>query len=509
MKLTLKVRFFLLIGLLCLVAGGFGITAFLMSRNTLAKVAALDVSSQAIRQHMDGDMMHDALRGDVQSALLAASNQDHAQEQAVLADVARHARTFRTQLAANLQLPLSPELHHALQTLQEPVENYTVACERIAPLAFSDLAAARAALPEVERRFRELEQLQDDVSNRLLAENTRDRAASEAAGQLFMRVLVSTFGIAGVVYGFLVYQLNWLVNLMHGILVELDQTTKGTLARAAKLTEVSATLSDGSSSQAASSEESSAALEEMAGMTRSTAENALSAKTLANRTRQSADASMADMREMQRAMQGIQESSGQVSKIIKTIDEIAFQTNILALNAAVEAARAGEAGLGFAVVADEVRNLAQRCSVAARETADQIAEAAHRSQQGGQLSAKVAGNLDGMTTLARELDTVIAEIATAAQEQNQGVSQVTASVSQIDKVTQANAARAAEVTGLVEELRAQADELRRPIASLVMLLYARPPREGRPPETAATTPGLPPAGGRRAPVSPANAAIAA
>lgn len=481
MNVSLKLRFILLIGSLCVVAGGFGITAFLMSRNLVAKVAALDTSSQVIRRHLDGDMMHDALRADVEGALLAVLDKDQRRIEGALVDATHHAERFRAQVAANQTLELSPAAHAALARLPVPVENYTRLCERLAHLVVTDPAAARAEFPAVEAAFEELEKLQDDASNLLVAENTEARAASEAASTLFMRVLLITFGIAGIIYGSLVYQLNWLVKLMHGVLVELDQTTKGTMARASQLAEVSATLSEGSSSQAAASEQSSSSLVSMAEMTTRAASSALSAKELANRARQSADASTGDMQEMQNAMRGIQESSGQVSKIIKTIDEIAFQTNILALNAAVEAARAGEAGLGFAVVADEVRSLAQRCAVAARETTQQIAEAVDRSQQGVRLSAKVASNLDGMTTLARELDTVIASIASVAQEQSGGIQEVTSAVGQIDQVTQTNAAHAAEVTQLVAELRTQADKLRRPITSLVVLLYARSPREGMPP----------------------------
>jgi methyl-accepting chemotaxis protein len=182
----------------------------------------------------------------------------------------------------------------------------------------------------------------------------------------------------------------------------------------------------------------------MSGMTKRSAEHARSAKDLANRTRLSADASLADMREMERAMQGIRDSSIEVAKIIKTIDEIAFQTNILALNAAVEAARAGEAGLGFAVVADEVRNLAQRSAVAARETARQIADASQRSTEGHRISTKVSASLGGMATLTQELDTLIGEIATASQEQSEGITQVTSAVSSIDQVTQTNAAHASD-----------------------------------------------------------------
>ena len=151
----------------------------------------------------------------------------------------------------------------------------------------------------------------------------------------------------------------------------------------------SQTLAEGASEQAASLEETSASLEEITSMTKRNADNADSAKALANLTRHAADTGSGDMARMTTAMDAIKISSDNIAKIIKTIDEIAFQTNILALNAAVEAARAGEAGLGFAVVAEEVRALAQRSCRPRAETATKIFEdSIEKSRQGVDISAK-------------------------------------------------------------------------------------------------------------------------
>jgi methyl-accepting chemotaxis protein len=209
----------------------------------------------------------------------------------------------------------------------------------------------------------------------------------------------------------------------------------------------------------------------MAGMTRRNAENAQSAKQLANQTRQAADLGGGDMKEMQAAMNAIQESSGEVSKIIKTIDEIAFQTNLLALNAAVEAARAGEAGLGFAVVANEVRSLAQRSVEAARETAKRISDSTSRSEQGVRISEKVARNFEEITEKARRVDTLIADIAQASQEQSQGIEQVTRAVTEMDTVTQANAATAQQTSAAAAELDAQTVGLRNVISELEAMVH--------------------------------------
>jgi methyl-accepting chemotaxis protein len=176
------------------------------------------------------------------------------------------------------------------------------------------------------------------------------------------------------------------------------------------------------------------------------------------------------MGEMKQAMDGIKAASANIAKIVRTIDEIAFQTNILALNAAVEAARAGEAGAGFAVVAEEVRSLAQRSANSAKETAEKIEDSVARSEHGVQISAKVAQSLDEILDKARKVDGLVAEIATASNEQSQGIGQVTIAVSQMDKVTQGNAAGAEESASASEELSAQAELMRDSVHSLQKLV---------------------------------------
>jgi methyl-accepting chemotaxis protein len=176
------------------------------------------------------------------------------------------------------------------------------------------------------------------------------------------------------------------------------------------------------------------------------------------------------MSEMKRAMDAIKVSSNDISKIIKTIDEIAFQTNILALNAAVEAARAGEAGAGFAVVADEVRSLAQRSAQSSRETSSKIEEAIQKTAHGVQICEKVAESLGEIVDKAGKVDVLVAEIAAASLEQNQGIGQVNSAVSQMDQVTQTNAASAEETAAAAEELNAQSIMMRENVGSLLMMV---------------------------------------
>jgi len=239
---------------------------------------------------------------------------------------------------------------------------------------------------------------------------------------------------------------------------------------ASQVSSASQSLAEGSTEQAASVEETSASLEEMASMTKGNSDNAQRANELSSKTRVAADAGAQRIGEMRHAMDDIKASSDAIAKIVNTIEEIAFQTNILALNAAVEAARAGEAGMGFAVVADEVRSLAQRAAQAAQETGGKIADAIQKSQRGVTISADVAKSLNEIVENARSVDALVSEIATASREQTQGISQVNLALSQMDKVTQSNAGNAEENAAAAEELNAQAASMQEAIQELRALV---------------------------------------
>jgi methyl-accepting chemotaxis protein len=238
---------------------------------------------------------------------------------------------------------------------------------------------------------------------------------------------------------------------------------------ASALSTASTSVAEGASSQAASLEQTSASLEEISSMTRTNAEHAQKASALTKQARNAAESGAGEMQEMNRAMDMINKSSDNIAAIIKTIDEIAFQTNILALNAAVEAARAGEAGMGFAVVADEVRSLAQRSAKAAHETADKIAESIKNSSQAVKISAKAGKTFQEITDRIREVDELTAGIASASAEQSQAVSQVNQGVRNIEQITQTNTATAEETASAVHDLNAQVGTLEGSIDELFRL----------------------------------------
>lgn len=230
-------------------------------------------------------------------------------------------------------------------------------------------------------------------------------------------------------------------------------------------------------------------------MTTRNAESATRARRLAEEAAAAATAGAAEMAAMSAAMSGIAASGGEIAKIIKTIDEIAFQTNILALNAAVEAARAGEHGLGFAVVADEVRTLAQRAASAARETAGKIEGSIARTEQGVTINRRVSERLDEIVVKVRDVNALVAEVAAASQDQSTGVNQITGAIQQMDAVVQNNAVVAEQGAAAATELSSQADALVGAVGQLARLIgesgteRARAAATTRP--TAAADAGLP------------------
>jgi len=246
---------------------------------------------------------------------------------------------------------------------------------------------------------------------------------------------------------------------------------------AASATTVSASaqsVARGASSQGASLEEASASMEQMAAMTRANADQAGAAATLMEDVRNTVDSSHAALSSMMASMNGIRQASDQVSRIIKTVDEIAFQTNLLALNAAVEAARAGEAGLGFAVVADEVRRLAQRSAEAARTTTALIEDAIGRTREGNAHVEQLAGSVRAIVDSVAAVKKMIDDVSEASRQQAQGIGQVTQAIAMIERGTQTAASSAEENAAASEEMTAQAKTTLVAVARLQRMISAAP-----------------------------------
>jgi len=251
---------------------------------------------------------------------------------------------------------------------------------------------------------------------------------------------------------------------------DLAQGAQHVATASSQVASASQSLSQGATEQAASLEQTSASMEEIASMTRMNAENTHQAAGMMADAEKQVHGANAALSAMVASMSAIKESSDKVSKIIKTIDEIAFQTNILALNAAVEAARAGEAGMGFAVVADEVRTLAQRSAQAAKDTAVLIEESIAKANDGNQKVSLVTSAIAQITESSVKAKGLVDEVSVASRQQSQGIEQVSQAIAQMEKVTQTNAASAEESAAVSQELSAQAEQASSVVKRLMHLV---------------------------------------
>ena len=293
-----------------------------------------------------------------------------------------------------------------------------------------------------------------DVKNRLIQlSESADRIAD---GDLATEVVTST----GDELGDAAASFEIMRQRIREVLVEINHGADQVAAGAQNVSDASVALSQGASEQAASVEQLSASISEIASQTASNAQNAEKANELTVGTRSRAEMGNQEMQEMLAAMEEINASSVNISKIIKVIDEIAFQTNILALNAAVEAARAGQHGKGFAVVAEEVRNLAARSAKAAKETTDMIEGSMEKVEAGRGIAHKTAQALSEIVGDVASVADIVASIAKASNEQKLALEQINQGVQQVSQVVQSNSSTSEEAATASQHLSAQADSMK-------------------------------------------------
>jgi methyl-accepting chemotaxis protein/methyl-accepting chemotaxis protein-1 (serine sensor receptor) len=254
---------------------------------------------------------------------------------------------------------------------------------------------------------------------------------------------------------------------------EMGRGADQVAASAGQVSLSSQTLASGSSQQAAAIEETSASSEQINAMARKNAACSHTMATLVEQSQQMHQQANRELDEMVHSMDEINQSSGKISKIIKVIDEIAFQTNILALNAAVEAARAGEAGMGFAVVAEEVRNLAQRSAQAAQDTASLIAESIDRSNGGKAKVDQMAIAIRAITADSGKIKTLVDEVTQGSEEQSKGLDQIARAIGQMEQVTQSTAASAEQSAAAAEQLNAQSESMKEAVAQMNAMVVGR------------------------------------
>ncbi len=500
MHFSIKNRLIALSAAGILIAAIIGVVAELSLGKLGDHTAEIAVNGEAMRNHMDADMMHDGLRGDVMAAALA---DDGASSSAAIASTREHAERFRADLAANAKLALSAEVDAALNAAAPEMEAYIDKALSMVEIAASDHAAAMAEMGAFNERFRSLEQVMERLGDAIEASNESalaeaQRAQRVAKSTMLVILLAAVAGLSvaalllvrSVIRPLVAFE-SAMLDLAKGegdLTKRMDASGKHEIARMAwafnqfmdKLHDVIArtrtsmdavaqasnemhaasdSISNSAQVQASSLEETAASLEQITGTIRQNADNARLANTLAGTARDVAEKGGAVVADAVAAMDEINASSKRISVIISTIDEIAFQTNLLALNAAVEAARAGEQGRGFAVVASEVRNLAQRAAGAAREIKGLIDDSLGKVGNGAALVNRSGQSLAEIVVAVKRVTDVVGEIAAASQEQSIGVEEVNRAVTQMDQVTQSNAAQTEELSATAGQLSDQAREV--------------------------------------------------
>jgi len=252
-----------------------------------------------------------------------------------------------------------------------------------------------------------------------------------------------------------------MVDSFNEMFSEIQTSTDQVSTGAGQISDGAQALAQGTTEQAASLEELSGSISEISKRTKENAVIAEEASKLSMAIKEDAEKGINQMDGMISAVKDINDASHSIGNIIKTIDDIAFQTNILALNAAVEAARAGQHGKGFAVVAEEVRNLASKSAQAAKDTSEIIQDTIEKSNLGSRIAGETAQSLKEIGTGISESNRLVAEIATASEEQSQSISQVNEGINQVSQVVQQNSATAEESAAASQEMSGQSDMLKK------------------------------------------------
>lgn len=459
-------------------------------------------SASAIKHQKEADMMHDAIRSDVLAGLLAQAIQDNAAVRTAKQDLTEHVAEFNTALSELQNLPLSDSIEGAVTKTLPALQSYAKAADQILNDALAGRAPDASARGGFDAAFKTLEDTMGVLGDQIEAEALASAANTERLAAW------ARYGMGAVVLVAAVLLLTISAFLAYGIVMPIreavvvaEAVASGDLTASAKsskasgetaqllaalqkmanalqqtvsqvrtavdnINTASAEIATGNqdlsarTERAASNlEETAASMEQITSIVRQSSDAAEQANQLATSAANIAERGGSVVGKVVTTMDAINTSSKKISDIIGVIDGIAFQTNILALNAAVEAARAGEQGRGFAVVAGEVRNLAQRSAEAAKQIKDLISGSVSQVEAGSQLVAEAGQTMNEIVTSVQRVRDTIVAITASASEQRDGIGQVNVAVSQLDQMTQQNAALVEQSAAAAESLRAQAERL--------------------------------------------------
>lgn len=344
--------------------------------------------------------------------------------------------------------------------------------DKLIPLimANKDDAATRLLLSHMGEMFA-ADAIVDEISNYniKLAENTDVNQDKNSVKANLILAIISIAALTLLIsLGMMIS--NMITKPIKQAINSLNVGSEEVSSAASQVAAASQSLAEGVSEQAASVQETSSTLEETSSMVHQNRENTQQAASLAKQAKQYAEKSHSEMNSMSESMTELKASSNEIAKIIKVIDEIAFQTNILSLNAAVEAARAGDAGKGFAVVAEEVRNLAQRSAQAAKDTAVIIESNINLSENSVNIAKTVRESVESISEQATKVSDLLDEISVATHEQAQGVEQINKAISQMEMALSSSASTADESASASKSLQEQAINLKDIVISLTTLV---------------------------------------
>ncbi|RZS57277.1 methyl-accepting chemotaxis protein [Sphaerotilus mobilis] len=479
-------------------AGGIGL--FGTQRVSVTVGHAIE-SGSALQASQLADMMHDAIRGDGQLALIGALENDPARIDAAAKGLDEHQKVLQEALAKIDEIPIGAESSAALQAARPVVERYIESAKTVIASAGKDVEAARQASVSLQKSFEELEIGLGSLSE--LIETDASRAAEEASAATAMAAWVTLAGLVAsvlaIVVGALLLARRMTEPMDHavdvavqiaqgdlgvtvrstgneetrrlldalatmqssfgGIVQEVKHNAEEVATASTQIAQGNNDLSQRTEQQASALQQTAATMEELSATVRNNTDNARQANQLALGASHVATQGGEVVGQVVSTMRGINDSSKKIADIISVIDGIAFQTNILALNAAVEAARAGEQGRGFAVVASEVRNLAQRSAEAAREIKRLITASVEQVEQGTRLVDSAGQTMDEIVAAIRRVSDIVGEITEASIEQSGGITQVGEAVTHMDHATQQNAALVEQSAAAAQTLQQQAQRL--------------------------------------------------